>query len=87
MTIELTEEQERLVRGLVEAGRYDSVQDFIDEAISRAYSETEQFVRWAKERHRQAQEDIEAGRVVTVPEGELNEVLEKYRAGTLTFDR
>ncbi len=86
MTIELTREQEKIVRGLVQAGRYDSVEQFIDEAITKAYIETQQFIEWAKERHQSAEADIKAGQVVTVPDGKLGEVLDQYRNGMLTFD-
>ena len=86
MTIELTPEQEKLVRNLVEAGQYESVEAFIEEAISEATTRTEVFIRWARERHQQAEENLAAGQVVTVPAGKLGEVLNRFRDGTLTFD-
>jgi Arc/MetJ-type ribon-helix-helix transcriptional regulator len=85
MTIELTREQEKLVRGFVESGRYESVEAFIDSSITQAFIETEAFVKWARERDKQAQEDVKAGRVVTVASGKMAEVLEQHRNGTLTF--
>lgn len=87
MTIELTPEQETLVRDFVESGQYESVQDFIDAAITDAYTRSEDFKQWAVESHAKAQEDIKAGRVVSVPKGKMSETLEKVRNGTLTFDR
>lgn len=86
MTIELTPEQEKQVRSFVEAGQYDSVQDFIDASITEAYSRTEAFKQWAIKSHEKAQKDIQAGRVVSVPKGKMNETLDKLRDGTLSFD-
>ena len=87
MTIELSPEQERQVRSFVESGQYDSVQDFIDAAITEAYTRSEAFRQWTTESHAKAQEDVKAGRFINVPKGKLNETLDKVRAGTLTFDR
>jgi Arc/MetJ-type ribon-helix-helix transcriptional regulator len=87
MTIELTREQEKLVRGFVESGRYESVEAFIDSSIAQAFIETEAFVNWARERDQQAREDIKAGRVVTVASGKMADVLEQHRNGTLTFKK
>lgn len=87
MTIRLTPEQEKQVRSLIEAGQYESVEDFIDEAITEAYTRSEEFRQWALQAHEKAQADLRAGRVVSVPEGKMSETLEKLRDGTLTFDR
>ena len=86
MTIELTPDQANLVQDLVESGRYESVEAFIDAAISAAFSETERFAQWASERHAQAAEDVAAGRVVSVPRGEMASTLARYRDGALTSD-
>jgi Arc/MetJ-type ribon-helix-helix transcriptional regulator len=86
MTIELTREQEKQVRGFVESGQYESVQAFIDEAITEAYSRTEEFITMIRAKLAESQRDIEAGRVVTVPNGKLSEILQQYRNGTLKFD-
>jgi Arc/MetJ-type ribon-helix-helix transcriptional regulator len=85
MTIELTQEQEKLVRRFVESGQYESVKDFIDEAITEAYTRTEAFSRLAREKLAASQKDSEAGRVVTVPKGKIGETLDHLRNGTLTF--
>lgn len=87
MTIELTQEQERLIRGFVESGRYESVEAFVDEAITEAYSRTEAFKKVAREKLAASQKDIEAGRVVTVPKGKIGETLDQLRKGTLPFER
>ena len=87
MTIELTQEQERVVRGLVEAGQYESVEHFIDEAITEAYTRTEVFANWARAKLDASQKDIEAGRVITVPKGKIGETLDELRRGTLEFER
>ena len=83
MTIELTHEQENLVRNLVASGRYESVEAFIEAAIAAAYSETERFAQWAHERHAQAAEDVAAGHVVSVPKGEMAKALAQHRNGSL----
>jgi Arc/MetJ-type ribon-helix-helix transcriptional regulator len=85
MTIELTHEQEKLVRGFVESGRYESVQAFIDEAITEAYTRTEAFTEMVRAKLRESQAAYESGQVVTMPKGGVNELLKQYRAGTLTF--
>ena len=85
MTIELTAEQEKLLRSFVESGQYESVEAFIDEAITEAYTRTEAFARLAREKLAASKKDIEAGRVVTVPKGKLGETLDKLRSGTLEF--
>ena len=86
MTIELTREQESLVRDLVESGRYESVEAFIEAAITSAFSETERFAQWAHERHAQAVEDVAAGRVVSVPKGKMAATLAQLRDGSLLPD-
>lgn len=83
MIIELTREQESFLRDLVESGRYESVEAFIDAAIAAAFSETERFAQWASERHAQAVEDVAAGRVVSVPKGKMAAILTQYRNGSL----
>jgi Arc/MetJ-type ribon-helix-helix transcriptional regulator len=50
MTIELTREQEKLIRGFVDSGRYESVEAFLDEAITEAYTRTEAFKKLAREK-------------------------------------
>ena len=83
MTIELTSQQEEIVRGLVESGQYESVEAFIEEAVTEAYSRTETFTAFARKKLAASQKDIEAGRVVEVPPGKLNEVLQRHRNGKL----
>jgi Arc/MetJ-type ribon-helix-helix transcriptional regulator len=85
MTIELTKEQEKLIKGFVESGRYESIEAFLDEAITEAYSRTEAFAKLAREKLAASQKDIEAGRVVSVPKGKMAETLEQLRNGTLSF--
>jgi Arc/MetJ-type ribon-helix-helix transcriptional regulator len=87
MTIELTREQEKLIRSFVESGQYESVEAFLDEAITEAYTRTETFKKLAREKLVIAQKDIEAGRVVTVAKGKIGETLEQLRNGTLQFKR
>lgn len=83
MTIELTREQETLVRDLVASGRYESVEAFVEAAIAAAYSETERFAQWAHERHAQAAEDVAADRVVSVPKGKMAATLAQHRNSSL----
>ena len=83
MTIELNQEQELALQRLIEAGRYDTPQDFIDEALADAYSYTEAFAEIAREKLAVSREDVEAGRVVTIPQGKLGEMLDRHRSGTL----
>lgn len=86
MTIELTREQEKLIRGSVESGRYESVEAFLDEAITEAYTRTEAFKKLASEKLAAAHKDIGARRVVTVAKSfmtgvvitESNEVNQEY---------
>jgi Arc/MetJ-type ribon-helix-helix transcriptional regulator len=82
----LTPEQEKLIRGFVQSGHYDSVEAFIDEAITEAYSHTEAFIKLARAKLAASQKDSEAGRVVTVPKGKLSDILVQYRNGTLKFN-
>ena len=83
MTIELNQEQELALQRLIEAGRYDTPQDFIDEALADAYSYTAAFADTAREKLAASREDVEAGRVVSVPQGKLGETLDRHRSGTL----
>jgi Arc/MetJ-type ribon-helix-helix transcriptional regulator len=85
MTIELTRDQEKAIKSFVESGRYESVEAFLDEAITEAYSRTEAFKKLAREKLAASQKDIEAGRVVTVPKGKIGETLDQLRNDTLEF--
>ena len=87
MTIELTSEQEQRVRDFVKRGYYESVEDFIDDAITTTYARTEAFNALAREKLAASQEDIEAGRVVTVGKGQIGSVLDKLRKNELEFDQ
>ena len=87
MTIELNQEQESALQRLIDAGYYDTPQDFIDEALADAYTRTKAFKRWAREKLDASQRDLQAGRVVTVVEGDIGETLERLRDDTLEFKR
>jgi Arc/MetJ-type ribon-helix-helix transcriptional regulator len=86
-SIELTREQEKAIQSFVESGRYESVEAFLDEAITEAYSRTEAFKKLAREKLAASQKDIEAGRVVTVPKGKIGETLDQLHKGTLEFNK
>lgn len=83
MTIELSQEQESALQKLIEAGHYETPQDFIDEALSDAYSQTEAFKEMVRKKIAASNEDIAAGRVVTVTKENVHDILRQHRAGTL----
>ena len=83
MTIELNQEQENALQHLIETGHYETAQQFLDEALDNAYTYTDEFRAWARERIAAADEDIAAGRTVTVTKENVHEILQKYREGKL----
>lgn len=76
MTIDLSKETERLIRKALASGNFESAEHAIQYSLGRTLTEQdvfedEAFAERAKAGLARAQEDIEAGRIYTVPRGEL----------------
>lgn len=70
-TLTLTPEQEMQLQHLIDEGRYDSPEAFLETALSAAYAETEAFTALARAKLAASQADRDAGRVTEVPRGGL----------------
>lgn len=79
MTIELTREQEALLEKVLTSGQFESAEDFITYSLTTALVENETFNDQVRAMLEEAQANKAAGRVVSIPEGELVNELNRRR--------
>ncbi len=78
MTIELSPDTEAQLQSLVKTGKYESIEAFIEVAISNAYAETEAFTEMVRTKLKASKTAYDAGQVVTMPEGGVTELLKRF---------
>ncbi|MDQ3396214.1 MAG: hypothetical protein M3511_00350 [Deinococcota bacterium] len=62
MTIELTREQEAQLKELVEAGKFDSVEQFISYSLAAVAEENAEHTDWLRAETRKGLASLDAGR-------------------------
>lgn len=71
MTIELTQEQEAQLNRLVQAGTFDSVEQFITYSLAMVSEEDPEHTAWLKARVQEGLASLDAGRYSTMSTEEI----------------